>query len=138
MGSRFHFYAVQNIQMFAPQADMRPLTRFRAFRVGKKPLVAGSQPLVLLRPSVEQRTSGIRPPGQNHGDAEPLCPVGKARRIVERGGVNLHHRPGRSVERLHQRSIQHAVPNLIQLGKKQDVGAAANVDLAVPVVFQAV
>ena len=82
LGSRFHLYTIQNIQILSPQADVRPLTRFRAFRVGKKPLVAGSQPLVLLRPSVEQRTGGIRPPGQNHGDW-------KKRRLEEPSGV-LH------------------------------------------------
>ena len=57
---------------------------------------------------------------------------------MQGGGVNFHQSTRGNTESLHLAGVQLAVRNLILLGQQKDEINVAQVELAVPMVFQAV
>ena len=57
---------------------------------------------------------------------------------MQRRGVDLHEHPGGDAERLHLRGIEHAVFDLVLLGKQKDKVTETEVEFAVAVVFYGV
>ena len=58
--------------------------------------------------------------------------------VVQRRGVDLHEHPGGDAERLHLRGVEHAVFDLVLLGKQKDEVPETEIEFAVAVVFETV
>ena len=57
---------------------------------------------------------------------------------MQGGGIDLHQDAGRDTEGLHLGGVQNAVCDLLLPGQQEDKVAGTDIDLAVPVVLQAV
>ena len=104
----------------------------------QKPFVARPEELILRRFDGDGRPVAVGPPGQRHHHPKALLPVAVAGCIVQGGGVDLHQHPRRHVERLYLRGIQHTAFTLVAPCQQQDEFLRPQIELAVPVVFQAV
>ena len=127
-----------DIDVFAAQRDCRAVHRLGAFRVREQPLVAGGEIFVLRRATAQRGLFRIRPARQRDEHAKARRFVRVAGGIVQRRGVDLHEHPGGDAERLHLRGIEHAVFDLVLLGKQKDKVAETEIEFAVAVVFKAV
>src|SRR5699024_12460215 len=76
--------------------------------------------------------------GQDDGHLEALPRLGGTGGVVQGGGVHLHQGAGGAQEGLHLAGVQTAVRHLLPLGQQEDKVLNAHVQLAVPVVLQAV
>ena len=112
---------------------------FVAFRMGQEPFVTGSEKLIFGRSDLKiLRYIRVGTPGEDDQDAEAVRVLRAAGCIVKGRGIDLDERARRDQEGLHLCGIKEAVGNLFLSGKKQDELLCAEIELAVPVVLQAV
>ena len=106
--------------------------------MGQQPFIFGPEPPVLIGLRFHHRLFRVGPHGQGHHHPEALGFVQMAGRIVQRGGVDLHRHPRRDPEGLDLLRVQNAVLNLLLPCQQQNKVLCAQIELAVPVVFQTV
>ena len=132
------FYGVlrkSNADVFADKTDV--LTLFCRFRVHKQPLVAGEKHFVFLGLRRALFDVGVRTLRQRN-DALEAAVVCIARRIVQRGGVNLDNGAGGHEERFDLRRIVLAVFDVLLGADEQNEVGNGDVYFTIAVIFETV
>ena len=127
-----------NVNIFSRKAHIGSLGSFIGIGVSQQPLVPCPQPVVLVSDGGNGGLGLVGPLRQHHRHSETIDFTHMAGRVVQCGCIDLHSHPGGDPECLDAGGVQLAIRDLVLLRQQENELTGTDIDLAVPVVLQAV